>query len=162
MSDFKFDCPKCGQSIVCDTSNAGMQIPCPVCQTMMTVPKPPAAAPSAPAAPGGAPKLSINKAAHAPAKPAPAPAAGAAPAPQTSWGHQAQGATAFQKSRRKGTPKWALALIWTIVALVAAGGGWYGWKQYSAKKAQEEADKKAAEEQARIAAEKQAAEEAAK
>lgn len=52
MSDFKFSCPACGQHIVCDTSNAGMTIACPVCQTALVVPQPPAAAP-APAAPPG-------------------------------------------------------------------------------------------------------------
>jgi hypothetical protein len=81
MSDFKFSCPKCGQSILCDTSNAGMQIPCPACQTSLTVPAPPPPAP----APGG--KLSINKTAHAHQPPPPAGAAQEAPKP--AWGAKA-------------------------------------------------------------------------
>ena len=52
MSDFKFSCPSCGQHIVCDTSNVGMSIACPGCQTTLTVPAPPPAA-AAPAAPPG-------------------------------------------------------------------------------------------------------------
>jgi hypothetical protein len=44
MSDFKFPCPGCGQSISCDTSNTGMQVACPACQKPLTVPQPPAAA----------------------------------------------------------------------------------------------------------------------
>jgi hypothetical protein len=52
MSDFKFSCPACGQHIACDTSNAGMTIACPVCQTSLVVPQPPAAAPPAAAPPG--------------------------------------------------------------------------------------------------------------
>lgn len=55
MSDFKFSCPACGQHIACDTSNAGMNIACPACQTAITVPQPPPAA----AAPAGPPGLSI-------------------------------------------------------------------------------------------------------
>jgi hypothetical protein len=81
MSDFKFSCPKCGQSILCDTSNAGMQIPCPACQNSLTVPPPPPAVPAA----GG--KLSINKTAHA--HPPPPPAGAAPDAPKPAWGAKA-------------------------------------------------------------------------
>jgi DNA-directed RNA polymerase subunit RPC12/RpoP len=49
MSDFKFSCPTCGQHISSDTTNAGMSIACPACQTVLIVPQPPAA----PAAPPG-------------------------------------------------------------------------------------------------------------
>jgi hypothetical protein len=47
VSDFKFSCPSCGQHISCDTSNAGMSIACPACQTVLTVPQAPAVAPPA-------------------------------------------------------------------------------------------------------------------
>jgi hypothetical protein len=158
MSDFKFDCPKCGQAIVCDTSNAGMQIPCPVCQTPLTVPKPPA--PPPPATPAGGTKLSINKAAHAPAKPA--PAAGESHAPAGGWGPKAATATTFAKPRRKGTPKWVQYVLYTVIFLAAAGGGFYGYTKYAEKKAQEKAVADAAQKAAEEAAAKQAAEEAAK
>ncbi|MDB6112132.1 MAG: hypothetical protein JWR69_3882 [Pedosphaera sp.] len=42
MSDFKFPCPSCGQSIACDISNTGMQVACPACQKTLTVPSAPA------------------------------------------------------------------------------------------------------------------------
>src|ERR1700733_11329136 len=38
MSDLKFSCPQCGQNILCDTSHSGLQIPCPECQNMLTIP----------------------------------------------------------------------------------------------------------------------------
>jgi hypothetical protein len=44
MSNFKFNCPGCGQKILGDTSYVGKQIPCPTCRKPMTVPKPGAAA----------------------------------------------------------------------------------------------------------------------
>src|SRR5580704_12739629 len=50
MSDFKFSCPTCGQHISCDTSNAGMSVACPACDTALIVPQPPSAAPAAPPA----------------------------------------------------------------------------------------------------------------
>ena len=141
MSDFKFDCPSCGQNIVCDTSNAGMQIPCPVCQNVLTVPKPPA--PAAPAVPAAG-KLSIRKEAHhAPAQPPP----GAANAPaKPTWGAKPDYAAA---KRPSGMPKWAVWLIVGLVALGAAGGGYVGWTKYAAKKAAEQAEaERIAQEQA--------------
>jgi hypothetical protein len=48
MSDFKFSCPTCGQHISCDTSNVGMTVACPACNTALVVPPPPQAAPPAP------------------------------------------------------------------------------------------------------------------
>ena len=44
MAEFKFFCPQCGQHIQCDTSYAGQQINCPVCQQGIAVPQPPRAA----------------------------------------------------------------------------------------------------------------------
>jgi hypothetical protein len=44
MAEFKFFCPQCGQHIQCDTSYAGQQINCPVCQQVIAVPQPPRAA----------------------------------------------------------------------------------------------------------------------
>jgi hypothetical protein len=43
MSNFKFNCPGCGQKILGDTSYIGKEIPCPTCRKPMTVPKPSAA-----------------------------------------------------------------------------------------------------------------------
>jgi Domain of unknown function (DUF4190) len=63
MSDFKFSCPACGQHIACDTSNAGMTVACPACQTALVVPQPPAAAP-APAAPHSGLSIAGSQARH--------------------------------------------------------------------------------------------------
>ncbi len=145
MSDFKFPCPKCGQNILCDTSNAGMQIPCPVCQTVLTVPPPPPAVPVAG-------KLSINKTAHHPPPPPP----GAANAPgKPAWGAKPPPPPPKKKS--------FLPAIGTFVALAAVGA--IVWFMFGApylqkraeeqkqaeeqKRQQEEAQRKAAAEAAR-------------
>jgi hypothetical protein len=47
MAEFKFSCPQCSQHIQCDTSYAGMQIDCPICQQAIVVPQPPRAASAA-------------------------------------------------------------------------------------------------------------------
>jgi hypothetical protein len=91
MSDFKFPCPKCGQSILCDTINACMTIPCPACQVNLTVPPPPPAVPAA----GG--KLSINKVAAHSAPPPPPPGATGAPA-KPSWGAKTTGVVVPKKT----------------------------------------------------------------
>ncbi len=39
MSEFKFQCPACGQNILCDTAHAGTQIACPSCKATIAVPK---------------------------------------------------------------------------------------------------------------------------
>jgi DNA-directed RNA polymerase subunit RPC12/RpoP len=44
MSNFKFNCPNCGQKILGDTSYVGNEIPCPTCRKPLIVPKPSAAA----------------------------------------------------------------------------------------------------------------------
>jgi DNA-directed RNA polymerase subunit RPC12/RpoP len=43
MSNFKFNCPSCGQKILGDTSYIGKEIPCPTCRKTLMVPKPSAA-----------------------------------------------------------------------------------------------------------------------
>ena len=50
MSNFKFNCPSCGQKILGDTSYVGTQIPCPTCRKPLTVPRPSSAA-AAPVSP---------------------------------------------------------------------------------------------------------------
>lgn len=45
MSNFKFNCPGCGQKILGDTSYVGRQISCPTCRKAIAVPQPDAAAP---------------------------------------------------------------------------------------------------------------------
>jgi len=152
MSDFKFDCPKCGQNIVCDTSNAGMNIPCPTCQTLLTVPQPPAST-LVPGVPQGGGKLSISK--SAPSHAQPPPGATTAPAAAT-WG-QKPAAAAPKKKMPKG-------LVTTLVVVVICGVLAVVWftvgasklKEYQDKKAQEEAQKKAAAEVQRKAAEEAA------
>ncbi|MDB6020321.1 MAG: hypothetical protein JWQ04_178 [Pedosphaera sp.] len=146
MSDFKFACPKCSQSIICDTSNAGMQIPCPVCQTPITVPKPQPAAPAVPVAG----KLTINKTAHAHS--APPPGAANAPA-KPAWGARA----VAPPPAKKKFPIVPIAVVCGI--LVALAVGWFAFgapylKQQAEKKKQaEEEAARAAVEQARIAEE---------
>jgi hypothetical protein len=49
MSEFKFACPNCQQSIAATSEYSGMQINCPTCQTPIVVP----AAPELPATPQG-------------------------------------------------------------------------------------------------------------
>jgi DNA-directed RNA polymerase subunit RPC12/RpoP len=39
MSNYKFNCPSCGQKILGDTSYVGKQISCPTCRKILTVPK---------------------------------------------------------------------------------------------------------------------------
>jgi hypothetical protein len=45
MSDFKFNCPHCGQKTSGDDALQGSQIACPSCQQTLTVPAPAASAP---------------------------------------------------------------------------------------------------------------------
>jgi hypothetical protein len=45
MSDFKFNCPHCGQHMSGDDATQGSQIACPSCQETLTVPAPAASAP---------------------------------------------------------------------------------------------------------------------
>jgi Zn finger protein HypA/HybF involved in hydrogenase expression len=39
MSDIKFSCLSCGQKIKCDSSHAGLRIPCPGCGVELEIPK---------------------------------------------------------------------------------------------------------------------------
>jgi len=40
-TEFKFDCPKCGQHILVATDWVGLGISCPSCQTRISIPAPP-------------------------------------------------------------------------------------------------------------------------
>lgn len=154
MSDFRFACPNCGQHVVCDTSNAGMQIACPVCQTLLTVPQPPpvAAAPAAAPTPG---RLTINKTAHQPQASASPPAAGNAP-PKPAWGTQPK---RLPMRPKKKSPLVPIGIVCGV--LVALAIAWFGvvapyrQKQEQQKKEaaeaaqrQKEQDEKAAREAA--------------
>jgi len=44
MSEFKFSCPQCKQSIQCDSTNTGSRINCPVCQRAIVIPRAPSPA----------------------------------------------------------------------------------------------------------------------
>lgn len=46
-TEFKFDCPKCGQHILVATDWVGLGISCPSCQTRITIPSPPSGETSA-------------------------------------------------------------------------------------------------------------------
>ena len=147
MSDFKFPCPKCGQKILCDTSNAGMQIPCPSCQTALTVPPPPPTAPVT-AAPG---KLSIKH--TAPAQHAPPPPGAAAAPPKPVWGAKPAPASAGKKF-----PVANVLTAVVLIGLLAAGWFYFGAPYFKQKHAEEEQQKQAeidrlAAEQAKAAAE---------
>ena len=137
MSDFKFPCPKCGQSIVCDTSNAGMNIPCPVCKTNLTVPTAPAAAPVA-AAPT---KLGVRKVEHSPA-----PAATTSQPQVTSWANR-PGTGATAAPIKKSNKSLINAIINIVVIAVIGAGVWFGWAgpMLKEKAAKEQADKAEAE-----------------
>ncbi len=144
MSDFKFPCPKCGQAIVCDVSNAGMSIPCPACNNPLTVPKPPAAAP---VAAGG--KLAIKK-----TEPSHAPAPTVAHQPQgTSWANRPVAAVA----QKKASKNWAKPLITIAVLAIIAAIGWFGFAapMLKEKAAKEQAEKDAI---ARVEADRKKAE----
>jgi hypothetical protein len=80
MSEIKFACPNCQQHIQCGIGYAGLEIPCPTCQSKMTVPIPigaPAPAPALAAAPAPA----LRTAAPPPPVPAAAPEAAGAEGP---------------------------------------------------------------------------------
>src|SRR3954463_15384212 len=78
MSELKFDCPSCKQSIACDELWGGHQIQCPSCKNELTVPQKfdqaaPAPVPVAsqasslvPKVPAANPKLSIGRPQHEP------------------------------------------------------------------------------------------------
>jgi DNA-directed RNA polymerase subunit RPC12/RpoP len=145
MSDFKFLCPKCKQSIACDTSNAGMNVACPSCGANITVPKPPEPEP----VPG---KLAIRHSApHAPA--APASATANAPKP-TSWGGKPAAAPPPPKKAAWVKP---VAIIGGV--LVALAIGWFGFGAPYLKKQADEARQKQeeADRQAKAAADAAAA-----
>jgi DNA-directed RNA polymerase subunit RPC12/RpoP len=41
MSEFKFECPHCGQHLACDTQFSGRQIQCPSCHHLIHIPPAP-------------------------------------------------------------------------------------------------------------------------
>ena len=151
MSDFKFACPNCGQHVVCDTSNAGMQIACPICQTLLTVPQPPpAVAPAAPT-PG---RLTINKTAHQSHAPTPPPP-GATNAPaKPAWGTKP--ATRVPLRPKKKSPLVPIGIACGVLAALAVV--WFGIVNPYLQK-QEQQKKEAAEEARR---QKDAADKAAR
>ena len=51
MSELKFPCPKCSQTIVCDTANIGASLSCPSCHQAVTVPAAASSVPPPPAVP---------------------------------------------------------------------------------------------------------------
>jgi DNA-directed RNA polymerase subunit RPC12/RpoP len=63
MAEFKFPCPACYQSIICDELWSGQQIQCPSCNSELIVPQKPAStgSPLVPEVPAGPGKLSIGK-----------------------------------------------------------------------------------------------------
>jgi hypothetical protein len=71
MSEFKFLCPECGQKMLADTADSGIQITCPTCQKNITIPA------AGPIAPGSAPPpVPIPQTAPRAASPLTAAAAG--------------------------------------------------------------------------------------
>ncbi|HWC61189.1 MAG TPA: zinc ribbon domain-containing protein, partial [Verrucomicrobiae bacterium] len=80
MSEIKFACPSCQQHIQCGPEYSGMEIPCPACQSKMTVPAPAGfAAPPPPPAP--ALRTSASATAVAPPPPAAMTATGSPACP---------------------------------------------------------------------------------
>ena len=54
MSNFKFNCPSCGQKILGDSGYSGRLVECPTCRKQIIVPKPGAAVPAPVATPQAA------------------------------------------------------------------------------------------------------------
>ncbi|HTR42333.1 MAG TPA: hypothetical protein VMH87_12020 [Pseudomonadales bacterium] len=113
MPDFKFTCPQCGQHIQCDTSYAGVQIACPVCNQAIVVPQPP----DAHAAP-------------------PAPMAMPGPGSRTPSGGQRFAGAQMPVPEKSNTMRNVLVIVAVVVVLAALGaGGWVGYSKYEAKQA---------------------------
>jgi Domain of unknown function (DUF4190) len=89
MSDFKFNCPSCGQKIACDTGYTGTQITCPACQKTLTVPAASGGAAAAPMAAATAAPVAATAA-------APVSAATAAPPARPPAGPQAKPQPAYR------------------------------------------------------------------
>src|SRR5205085_7931170 len=116
MAEFKFSCPSCNQSIICDELWCGKQIQCPSCKAELTVPQqqqtsigsslvPPPAT--------GASKLSIGRPQSAP----------------TGAAHPAQKFVPSLRSPAAPPPKKKSGLITALIVLVALGvlgvGGYF-------------------------------------
>jgi hypothetical protein len=134
MSEIRFSCPTCQQTLEAQPEHAGMQVNCPHCQTAMIVPQAQEAAPAA-APSAAAPRSKLSK--------APSPVQHAATSP----------AMAQTIIRRKKKPPYALyAKI--AAGLVAIAAAIYFVPQivdkYQRQKAAEAAAKAEAERKARI------------
>jgi len=119
MAEFKFSCPHCDQHILIEEGYAGVQLNCPACQKLITVPAAPGAArpPAPPAA------LGIHRTAAPPAAPAAARPGYQAPLPPS----QKTGSSVMKK---------VLVIFAILVGLaVLAGGGWFGYAKYKAVQA---------------------------
>jgi outer membrane lipoprotein-sorting protein len=113
MPDFKFSCPQCGQHIECDTSYAGVQIACPICNQAIVVPQPPGvhAAPPAPIAMSG-------------------------PGSRIPAGGQRFAGAQTPVPQKSNTLRNVLVIVAVVVVLAALGvGGWMGYSKYAAKQA---------------------------
>jgi hypothetical protein len=103
----KFYCPKCRQKLSAATDDVGQTIQCPVCNTLMRVPRiPPQPAPELTATPEPAPEPEPAPAAEKPTRTM-APV-GAAPTPP---------------SRARSVPNWAMYAAGAVVLLAATVGG---------------------------------------
>ena len=102
MAEFKFSCPQCGQHIQCNTSYAGRQIDCPICQKPIVVP--PAPPTAAPVPPQAAPSSAIRRG---------TPVLAAAQPPVRAKSHTLQ-----------------KILVIAASVLVLAGLGWFGYLIY--------------------------------
>lgn len=127
MAEMKFNCPSCNQLIACDELWIGQEIQCPICAKSLVVPNqqaaPAAHNPLVPKPPsGGASRLSIGQARHAPA----------AVAPQAAKSQAAAAAAA----KKGGSGKAKTLAIWGIVLVGLAAGVYFGWpylQQYQSK-----------------------------
>src|SRR5437879_6633895 len=120
MAEMKFPCPSCNQLIACDELWIGQEIQCPMCANALTVPNQQAAGggahnPLVPKPPsGGASRLSIGSARHAPS----------AVAPQAS---RSAAAAQAAKKAAPGSGRVKTFAIWGAVLIALAAGVYFGW-----------------------------------
>ena len=130
MAEFKFDCPSCNQSIICDELWSGHQIQCPACQAELTVPGKPAPAPQKPSLvpqppSGGGSKLSLNRPQHQPSA-----------APTVPRNIPGVKPPAKPPPKKSPVPKIAIAAV--LIAALGVGGYFgYGWLRQMQEKANE-------------------------
>ena len=117
MAEFKFSCPHCDQHILVDAGYAGVQINCPACLKLITVPEAPGAAqPPPPPVPAAQ-----RPAARSPAAPVAARGGYQAPQPPA----QKTGSSVLKK---------VLVISAIVVGLaVLGGGGWFGYTKLKAR-----------------------------